>query len=115
MTVQAAPLITATTAGATSDAFDVDNGANVAVRLSGAAAVLAGAETATVQYKDRTGTWRNLGDAITGAAQIAAGENSVTIAQRGTNATSRFASRSEERRVGKECTGACRSRWSPYH
>ena len=24
-------------------------------------------------------------------------------------------SRSEERRVGKECTMTCRSRWSPYH
>src|SRR3546814_13357146 len=24
-------------------------------------------------------------------------------------------SRSEERRVGKECVSACRSRWSPYH
>ena len=23
--------------------------------------------------------------------------------------------RSEERRVGKECTVVCRSRWSPYH
>ena len=23
--------------------------------------------------------------------------------------------RSEERRVGKECTWKCRSRWSPYH
>ena len=23
--------------------------------------------------------------------------------------------RSEERRVGKECFGWCRSRWSPYH
>src|SRR3546814_17703668 len=23
--------------------------------------------------------------------------------------------RSEERRVGKECVRACRSRWSPYH
>ena len=23
--------------------------------------------------------------------------------------------RSEERRAGKECTGTCRSRWSPYH
>ena len=22
---------------------------------------------------------------------------------------------SEERRVGKECTATCRSRWSPYH
>src|SRR3546814_14294710 len=26
-----------------------------------------------------------------------------------------FASRSEERRVGKECVSTCRSRWSPYH
>ena len=25
------------------------------------------------------------------------------------------AQRSEERRVGKECRYACRSRWSPYH
>ena len=27
----------------------------------------------------------------------------------------RPAFRSEERRVGKECTSVCRSRWSPYH
>src|SRR3546814_6913416 len=27
----------------------------------------------------------------------------------------RPASRSEERRVGKECVSTCRSRWSPYH
>src|SRR3546814_16317976 len=26
-----------------------------------------------------------------------------------------IASRSEERRVGKECVRTCRSRWSPYH
>ena len=26
-----------------------------------------------------------------------------------------LACRSEERRVGKECTSVCRSRWSPYH
>ena len=26
-----------------------------------------------------------------------------------------FLERSEERRVGKECCGTCRSRWSPYH
>ena len=25
------------------------------------------------------------------------------------------ADRSEERRVGKECSLTCRSRWSPYH
>src|SRR3546814_14431503 len=27
----------------------------------------------------------------------------------------RAASRSEERRVGKECVSTCGSRWSPYH
>ena len=27
----------------------------------------------------------------------------------------RFERRSEERRVGKECSKQCRSRWSPYH
>src|SRR3546814_16325607 len=27
----------------------------------------------------------------------------------------RHPSRSEERRVGKECVSTCRSRWSPYH
>src|SRR3546814_10600542 len=26
-----------------------------------------------------------------------------------------FVTRSEERRVGKECVSTCRSRWSPYH
>src|SRR3546814_14235595 len=26
-----------------------------------------------------------------------------------------FESRSEERRVGKECVSTCRSRWAPYH
>ena len=26
-----------------------------------------------------------------------------------------YEDRSEERRVGKECTSWCRSRWSPYH
>ena len=26
-----------------------------------------------------------------------------------------YLARSEERRVGKECTSVCRSRWSPYH
>ena len=30
-------------------------------------------------------------------------------------ATSDAQTRSEERRVGKECASMCRSRWSPYH
>ena len=31
------------------------------------------------------------------------------------NSTYSLHMRSEERRVGKECNGQCRSRWSPYH
>src|SRR3546814_20138052 len=31
------------------------------------------------------------------------------------NSSLRLQSRSEERRVGKECVSTCRSRWSPYH
>ena len=49
--------------------------------------------------------------------QIASG-----MAQAGTSpiwrvntATGALDLRSEERRVGKECAGLCRSRWSPYH
>src|SRR3546814_4768231 len=37
--------------------------------------------------------------------------------QRANRAPARMATptRSEERRVGKECVSTCRSRWSPYH
>ena len=35
--------------------------------------------------------------------------DSIWVAKLGTDA------RSEERRVGKECSEPCRSRWSPYH
>src|SRR3546814_4984853 len=35
--------------------------------------------------------------------------------QRVDTAAEVLASRSEERRVGKECVSTCRSRWSPYH
>src|SRR3546814_6090055 len=37
-------------------------------------------------------------------------ERIVTFCMRGV-----LGSRSEERRVGKECVSTCRSRWSPYH
>src|SRR3546814_4199287 len=35
----------------------------------------------------------------------------ITVKQSGSGTRSR----SEERRVGKECVSTCRSRWSPYH
>ena len=39
----------------------------------------------------------------------------VTSADSFTDEEGRGGIRSEERRVGKECLHACRSRWSPYH
>ena len=40
---------------------------------------------------------------------------SISTVATGLNATRKKISRSEERRVGKECASMCRSRWSPYH
>src|SRR3546814_13486487 len=37
------------------------------------------------------------------------------VSTRVTSTTCHHESRSEERRVGKECVSTCRSRWSPYH
>ena len=52
------------------------------------------------------GSMRSSADAITGA-----GTGVVTALGSLPHATRRATTRSEERRVGKEC----RSRWSPYH
>ena len=41
-------------------------------------------------------------------------ESATTLSRDVWETVSAFA-RSEERRVGKECTSWCRSRWSPYH
>ena len=41
--------------------------------------------------------------------------NSVYGTDRSILDTPRNVTRSEERRVGKECNLGCRSRWSPYH
>src|SRR3546814_18737508 len=53
------------------------------------------------------------------AARIAAASpcvsSSVPIVMRSAFASPCPGSRSEERRVGKECVGTCRSRWTPFH
>src|SRR3546814_4161936 len=43
--------------------------------------------------------------------QLISGRTTFVIAHR----LSTVVTRSEERRVGKECVSTCRSRWSPYH
>ena len=39
----------------------------------------------------------------------------VDVCNDGEEALDMIYARSEERRVGKECSEPCRSRWSPYH
>ena len=41
--------------------------------------------------------------------------DNVAVAARYAQAELGIGRRSEERRVGKECSKQCRSRWSPYH
>src|SRR3546814_20546129 len=41
--------------------------------------------------------------------------NATEFARQDPGYTPAFWSRSEERRVGKECVSTCRSRWSQYH
>jgi hypothetical protein len=83
MAIQVLQILAPTTAGANSSTFEVDAGP-VILRLSGAAAVLAGAETATLQYQDASSTWRNVVDAINGTAQLTAGETAMKIEATGT-------------------------------
>ena len=54
-----------------------------------------------------------LGANVTVLPGVTIGEGSVIAA--GAVVTKDVPARSEERRVGKECSEPCRSRWSPYH
>src|SRR3546814_10046725 len=69
-------------------------------------------------YEMRISDWSS--DVCSSDLSARAGEQSTTSRQpaifAGTPSISAVeGSRSEERRVGKECVSTCRSRWSPYH
>ena len=62
--------------------------------------------------------WRGDGDLIFVAAadeEVGAGFGLQWLVEEHPDAVRADYSRSEERRVGKECPVLCRSRWSPYH
>src|SRR3546814_14212017 len=65
--------------------------------------------------------WRGANALRFGASSLGGAINAVTPSARtlGNRFEARveggsFGTRSEERRVGKECVSTCRSRWSPY-
>ena len=73
--------------------------------------VLAG-DGATVYSISRTGAPKEgMGESVTGVIHLK-GDISDMAAMK---ALVDEIERSEERRVGKECSEPCRSRWSPYH
>jgi electron transfer flavoprotein alpha subunit len=81
---------------------------------------LAGEHGASVVTATATSVGKDLMPRV--AALLDAGMTSDIAKAEGTNRFSRpilagnaYSSRSEERRVGKECRRLCRSRWSPYH
>src|SRR3546814_16139361 len=61
-----------------------------------------------IAFYSRNGSTEALAKAVAEGAQAAGAEVRLRRARE-------LVSRSEERRVGKECVSTCRSRWSPYH
>src|SRR3546814_13414248 len=87
----------------------------------GAAPRLAHADTAPAhkteagQYVSDSATTAKVKTALLAEKGLKSTDISVET-KNGTVQLSGFVvSRSEERRVGKECVSTCRSRWSPYH
>src|SRR3546814_12715191 len=74
-------------------------------------ATVEGALALSWSHRDRRGQADQLIDTTTGNIGPEAG-TTYTVA---VHLNGVLDSRSEERRVGKECVSTCRSRWSPYH
>ena len=82
-------------------------------------AIMVLAESKFATMKDLVDAAKKEPDTIICAVTSAGGSGRVALymIEKATGAKFRFVSfkgRSEERRVGKECTSWCRSRWSPY-
>ena len=80
-------------------------------------------DTLTATVSNHNQTMPGMAEAMSTVAPIASSlgigleETSAAIGQMGDVGIQgeRAGTGSEERRVGKECTEQCRSRWSPYH
>src|SRR3546814_4635377 len=62
------------------------------------------------------GNFLTLAETFTGFQENpTSGQNNPTASSGSSINFNGTGTRSEERRVGKECVSTCRSRWSPYH
>ena len=71
----------------------------------------------TIKLRE-TDEFIKLGQALKAAGLVESGVEAKEVIQDGmvtVNGEVDTRRRSEERRVGKECSEPCRSRWSPYH
>lgn len=78
MGVSITQILAPQTAGVATPWFTVMHGP-VVLRLSGDNALLQGAETVTLYYKDADGSPRAVHDVVTGLAQMTAGQNCMVI------------------------------------
>src|SRR3546814_12841505 len=71
----------------------------------------------SIQLNYTTYPYNEMREKLLSAAENQTGIDLITLGQiwLGEFAEKGFLTRSEERRVGKECVSTCRSRWSPYH
>jgi peroxiredoxin len=70
--------------------------------------------TTLMEYSEVEGEGCSIGPNAVDVAKATAGKTVAVFGLPGAF-TPTCSARSEERRVGKECSQECRSRWSPYH
>src|SRR3546814_5449977 len=80
-------------------------------------ALVTGVQTCAlpISKAQRTVVDKRVDEAVEARAEIAAKLAREFVAESAELAAKQAMSRSEERRVGKECVSTCRSRWSPSH
>ena len=92
-------------------------GSSIGYKMEGNHIILTRDVALAAQQQGVTGVVTDVsGEPLIGVTVMLKGEMQGTV----TDINGRFSlfaeqGRSEERRVGKECTSWCRSRWSPYH
>jgi hypothetical protein len=85
------------------------NASDFAVSVNGGAAATQASGTVPTVNQMR------IGSQVDGTAYVNGWIKQITYIPRRLTNAELIARRSEERRVGKECSSTCRSRWSPYH
>src|SRR3546814_14355504 len=102
------------TGGAGNDGIEGDGGADTAIFVGGIGNFGLDSNGTTIVVTDNTAA-EGVDTVLTTEVLRFNGVNYGVVTGTGGNNNNLNGKRSEERRVGKECVGPCRSRRSPYH